>query len=281
MSEWIFPDHEWDDEPADLGRLESYTALARARKETTMTTTKKTAAKTTADNAKETTMTTITMPENARKMNLAAKVALHNEWMPIIMAANVTTTFTVDDVKNASPNKGVANITNDPVELEFLPYVAAFFGWEDTEFCYESQAKECGGKLRDGAQGWPICWKPQTTKSGPNAGKTTTFCQFVYPKSAFEWAYGEPMIDDDAIADKELDALIRATNRQIAKLLAAAKERGVKLQVSKAGRYSLAEKKGKETTKSTTKGTTKGAADILAGIDPALIAAIAAAVKAA
>lgn len=232
-----------------------------------MATRKNTTAKTTTN--KETTMPTITMPENFRKMNLAAKVAIHNEWMPIIMAANVTPTIT--EVKNACPNKELKNITDDPVELEFLPYVAAFFGWEDDEFCYESQAKECGGTLKDGAQGWPICWLTKTTKSGPNAGKSSTFCQFVFPKSAFEWEYGEPKVDDDAIADKELDALIRATNRQIAKLLSVAKEKGVKLQTSKTGRFSRADAKPKAKNDSVM--------DAIAALDPATIAAIVAAAK--
>ena len=39
MSEWIFPDHDpVFDEPVDLGKLESWTALARARKESDMST---------------------------------------------------------------------------------------------------------------------------------------------------------------------------------------------------------------------------------------------------
>lgn len=148
-----------------------------------MTTTK--TAKTTANTTKE-----ITMPE---KNNLANRIALHNELFAIINAADVTPT---DDVTNCCPGKDVSNLTDDPVEQEFLRYVCGYFGWEP-QLCTESQAKANGGTLKDGAQGWPAAWQAKTTKSGPNAGKTSTWCQYVFPKSAFEWKDGAPAYDEE------------------------------------------------------------------------------------
>ncbi len=171
-------------------------------------TTTKTAAKTT---AKETTMTTITMPE--KTPNLAGRIALHDEWYAIISTAGIEPDF--DEVENCCPDKGVSNLTDDPIEQAFLPYVCAYFGWGN-ELCTVSQAKDNYGTLKEGAQGWPATWTPKTTKSGPNAGKTSTWCQFVYPKEAFEWASksGEPEHDErkklvDAV-EKAKKALARA-----------------------------------------------------------------------
>ena len=181
--------------------------------------TKKNAAQTAT--TKETTVT-IAMPE--KFPNLATRIALHNEWFAIIQAASVEPTFT--EVKNCHPNKKVSNLTNDPVEQAFLPYVCAYFGWGD-ELCTVAQAKECGGTLKDGAQGWPAAWLTTTTQSGPNAGKSSTWCQFIFPKEAYDWKDGEPKIDEEAIAAKKQASDERRARGRLRRAQKDAKELGL------------------------------------------------------
>ena len=181
--EWLFNDVR----PFWAGVTTS-TTDASVRKEPTMATTKKTA-----------TTKTATKKENAvnipalEKNNLANRIALHNELFAVVNAANVTP---ADDVENCCPGKTIANLTDDPVEQEFLRYVCAFFGWEP-KLCTESQAKDNGGTLKEGVTGWPAVWTTKTTKTGPNAGKSSTWCQFVYPMTAFEWKDGAPAYDEE------------------------------------------------------------------------------------
>lgn len=193
-SPWLNPQRRplWDTTRPDL-------PIADCRKVTTMT--KNNAAMTT--NNKENTMT-ITMPEK-KYVNLATKIQLHDDWFTIVSAADVTPT---DPIVNCCPDKKPTNLTNDPVELEFLRYVCAYFGWGN-ELCTKSQAEDNGGTLKEGAQGWPAVWKEQTTK----AGKTSTYCQFVFPKEAFEWKDGAPAYDEE----KKLREAVDKAKKQLAK----------------------------------------------------------------
>lgn len=209
--------------------------------------TKKNVKPATTNDVKETTMPTITMPENFDKMKLADRVALHNAWKAIIDAADVEPAPI--DVKHACPGKGLDNLSKNKDEVAYLPTVAAYFGWEDDEFCSVAQAKDCRGTLKEGAQGWPILWVPSVTKSGPNAGKTAVYCNFVFPKSAFVWDNDKPEIDEHAIAVKELDSLIKSTNRSIAAIKAKAKELGIKVDAKRVTVVKPAEPKPKDDDK--------------------------------
>ena len=216
---WLFPDKRplWDTSRPDLLYADCNwgptTTDASVREEPTMATTTKTATTKTAAK-KENAVNIPTIEKN----NLANRIALHNDLFALVNAANVEPT---DDVENCCPGKDIDNLTDDPVEQAFLPYVCAFFGWEP-KLCTESQAKANGGTLKDGAQGWPALWATKTTKTGKNAGKSSTWCQFVYPMSAFDWKSGAPAYDEekalrDAVekAKKELERAEKALDKYL------------------------------------------------------------------
>lgn len=215
------------------------------------TTTKKSTTATTTTAKKENAMT-LTMPE---KNNLANRIAMHNEAYAVIVAADVTPTA---PVVNCCPDKDETNLTNDPVELEFLRYVCAYFGWSN-ELCTKSQGEDNGGTLKEDFVGWPATWMPRTTKTGKNAGKTTTWCQFVFPKEAFDWKDGSPAFDEEkklrenvekaqkalARAEKELDkflhpekygrktkAALQSENDKLRAALEALKAQGIEVNIA-------------------------------------------------
>ena len=98
------------------------------------------------------------------------------------------------------------------------------------EFCTVSQAKKFGGTLDPEykGHGWLVKYKPYTPKSGKNAGKTTQFETVVYPKAAFVWAEGEPVLDEQAEAERKAKAAKRAANRAAKALKEANAAAGIK-----------------------------------------------------
>lgn len=175
---------------------------------TTMTT-KKSAAKTTTTTTKETTMTETTKPTFADRTaaRIAARVQLQQTIQTKVKEPSI------GEVRHALPGKTAANLCDDPIELEFLRYAAAYYGWTTDEFCTEAQAKKFGGTLVEGAEGIDLIWKPKTTKTGKNAGVTTQWVSKVYPATAFTWAKGTP--DDHDYKVKQAERKVRAAQREL------------------------------------------------------------------
>lgn len=171
-----------------------------------MATATKTAAKTT---AKETTMTTEKKPSYADRTNakIAARIKLQQTIQDEVKEPGIP------EVTHILPGKNASNLCDDPVEIELLRYAAAYYGWDDTAYCTEAQAKKFGGTVKEGAQGFDLLWKPKTTKTGKNAGVTTQHVATVYPASAFEWAGGAP--DDHDYKVKKAQQRVRKAQRDL------------------------------------------------------------------
>ena len=167
-------------------------------------------------------MTTAKKNTTAKKFDFAAaKVAarkFRNEHMDDLKGVRGI------KITSCIPGKGPENITDDPAELRLLARAANAFGWGN-EFCSNSQAEKCFGTLKPGAVGWPVTWKPTTTKSGPNAGRVNTFETVMFPKDAFVWATesGEPELDVARKAAKDLKKAKRNVRRANKELKAAKK----------------------------------------------------------
>lgn len=181
------------------------------------TTTSKTATKTIA--TKESTMNE--KPSFADRT--AAKIAARAKLQKTILGK--VKKPAIAEIAHALPGKTAANLCDDPAEVELLRYAATYYGWDDTEYCTEAQAKKFGGTLIEGAQGFDLLWKPKTTKSGKNAGVTTQWVSTVYPASAFEWANGAP--DDTAYKVKAAERKVKKAQREL-KALTTPKRKTVK-----------------------------------------------------
>lgn len=239
--EWIFPDHDpVFDEPVDLGRLESYTALARARKQKGANmATKKNAATTTA--TKENTVqqpTLIDIPavpapttattKPAKKENamtnakpkkfyikLADRIADRAKRGEEVKGAEPAPF----EIKNANPEKTTKNFTDLPSEVELLRRACTFYGWTDDEWTTVAQAETCGGTLVKHDVYWNIAYKDK--KDGAK------FAVTIFPRSAFEWKTGKPEVDEEAKAAKAEKAEQARIRRQLRDAKAAAKEAGL------------------------------------------------------
>ena len=201
----------------DQPTIANFDAIDDSEKETPMLKTAKTAAKTTANDSKETIMT-----ENATPKTFAAKKSaateLRDKYIDEIRKATPA-----EGVTSCLPGKGIANLTDDHEERELLAKAAKFFDM-GTAFCTESQAKKFGGTLKEDEQGWLVFWKAKTTK----AGKTSQWSSVVYPVGAFEWEDGEPVFDEDAELKRKARRAARAAKKAAAALKAANEAAGIK-----------------------------------------------------